>query len=57
MGKDFGTFIVAVVYLAILFVLVRPNSQGPTLVKNVSDGLTGLIKAGTGGGGFTATGQ
>jgi hypothetical protein len=57
MAKDFGTFLVAVVYLAVLFVLVRPNSQGPTLVKNVADGLSGLIKAGTGGGGFTASGQ
>jgi hypothetical protein len=43
-------FIVGIVYLAILFVLVRPNSQGPTLVTNVSDGLTNLIKAATGGG-------
>jgi hypothetical protein len=42
--------IVALFYLAILFVLVRPNSQGPTLVSNVSDGLTNLIKAATGGG-------
>jgi hypothetical protein len=50
MTKDFGTFLVGVVYLAILFVLVRPGSQGPTLVTNVSNGLTGLIKAGTGGG-------
>ena len=43
-------FIVGIIYLAILFVLVRPNSQGPTLVSNVSDGLTNLIKAATGGG-------
>lgn len=50
MQKDFGAFLIAVVYLAVLFVLVRPKSQGPTLVKNVSDGLVGLIKAGTGGG-------
>jgi hypothetical protein len=49
-GKDFGTFLVGTVYLAILFVLVRPGSQGPGLVTNVSDGLRGLITAGTGGG-------
>lgn len=48
--KDFGTFLVATVYLAILFVLVRPGSQGPTLISNVSSGLRGLITAGTGGG-------
>jgi len=43
-------FLVGIIYLAILFVLVRPDSQGPTLVTNVSDGLTNLIKAATGGG-------
>ena len=48
--KDFGTFLVGVIYLAVLFVLVRPGSQGPKLVNNVSDGLIGLVKAGTGGG-------
>jgi hypothetical protein len=45
-----AVFVVGIIYLAILFVLVRPNSQGPTLVSNVSDGLTNLIKAATGGG-------
>lgn len=50
MGKDFGTFLVGIVYLAVLFVLVRPGSQGPTLVTNVSNGLSGLVTAGTGGG-------
>lgn len=50
MAKDFGTFLVGVVYLSVLFVLVRPGSQGPTLVTNTSNGLIGLIKAGTGGG-------
>jgi hypothetical protein len=49
-GKDFGTFLIAVVYLAALFVLVRPNSQGPTLVTNASNGVANVIKAGTGGG-------
>jgi hypothetical protein len=49
-SKDIGAFLIAVVYLAVLFVLVRPGSQGPTLVSNVSTGLTNLIKAGTGGG-------
>lgn len=53
MGKDFGTFLIGIVYLAVLFVLVRPGSQGPTLVSNVSGGLTNLIKAGTGGGSWS----
>jgi hypothetical protein len=50
MTKDFGTFLIGIVYLAVLMVLVRPGSQGPTLVSNVSNGLTGLVNAGTGGG-------
>jgi hypothetical protein len=49
-----GTFLIGIIYLAVLFVLVRPNSQGPQLVKNVSDGLSGLVNAGTGGGGWNA---
>lgn len=50
MGKDFGTFLVGIVYLSVLFVLVRPGSQGPNLVTQVADGLSNIIKAGTGGG-------
>lgn len=52
MTKDLGAFLIGIVYLAVLFTLVRPKSQGPTLVTNVSNGLIGLIKAGTGGGTF-----
>lgn len=52
MSKDFGTFLVGIVYLAILMTLVRPRSQGPVLITNVANGLSGLIKAGTGGGTF-----
>lgn len=48
--KDFTTFLVGVVYLAVLFVLVRPGSQGPSLVSNVANGLSNIIQAGTGGG-------
>lgn len=50
MGKNAGAFLIGIIYLAVLFVLVRPGSQGPTLVTNVSKGLTGLVNAGTGGG-------
>lgn len=50
MTKDLGAFLIGIVYLAVLFVMVRPKSQGPTLVNNVSNGLIGLVKAGTGGG-------
>lgn len=54
MTNAFGTFLVGIIYLAVLFVLVRPGSQGPTLITNVSNGLSGLVNAGTGGGGWAA---
>jgi len=56
MTKDFGTFLVGVVYLAVLFVLVRPGSQGPTFVTSVGNALANLINAGTGGGGWNGNG-
>ena len=54
MTKDFGTFLIAIVYLAALFVLVRPGSSGSTLVGNIFSGLVNLVNAGTGGGGWAA---
>lgn len=48
--KTGAAFLIAIVYLAALFVLVRPGSQGPQLVENVSGGISSLINAGTGGG-------
>jgi hypothetical protein len=36
--------------LAVIFVMVRPGSQGPGLVKAVGGGLQGLIGKATGGG-------
>jgi hypothetical protein len=52
MTKDIGAFLIGVVYLAILFTLVRPGSQGPQLVTSVTGGLSNLIQSGTGGGTF-----
>jgi hypothetical protein len=54
MTGAFGTFLVGIIYLAVLFVLVRPGSQGPTLISNVANGLSALVNAGTGGGGWSA---
>ncbi len=48
-GKAFDV-ILAIVWVAVIFVLVRPGSQGPTLVTNISNGLKGLIGQATGGG-------
>jgi hypothetical protein len=47
--------IVLIVYLAIVFTLVRPNSQGPGLVTAFGSSLTSLISAATGGGSFNPT--
>jgi hypothetical protein len=53
--KNFGgSFLIGIVYLAVLFTLVRPGSQGPTAITNVAAGLTSLVNAGTGGGTFAA---
>ena len=54
MSRDVGSFLTGIIILAVLFVLVRPGSQGPSLVNNVSGALTGLVNAATGGGGWAA---
>lgn len=50
--KNITEVIVLIVYLAIVFTMVRPKSQGPVLVTDAGNALTGLIKAATGGGTF-----
>ncbi len=45
-----GKWLVLFGYVIILFVLVRPKSQGPTLVSNAGTAVSNVIKAGTGGG-------
>jgi L-asparaginase/Glu-tRNA(Gln) amidotransferase subunit D len=44
------SFLAGIIVIAVIFVLVRPGSQGPTLVTGVSNGLKGLVTAATGGG-------
>jgi hypothetical protein len=39
-----------VLLVAAIFVMVRPRSQGPSLVNAFSNGAVGLVKAATGGG-------
>lgn len=41
-----------VLIVAGIMVMVRPRSQGPTLVSNISNGFAGVVKAATGGGTF-----
>jgi len=45
-----SSFLTGIIIIAVLFVLVRPGSKGPTLVTAVSGGLQGLIGKATGGG-------
>ena len=44
------SFLAGIIIVTILFVLVRPGSQGPKLITGVSNGLKGIIRASTGGG-------
>jgi hypothetical protein len=53
-GQDVGAWLIGLIYVSILFVLVRPGSQGPTLVTAVTGGMTNLMNAATGGGGWNA---
>lgn len=46
--KYAGEALVLIVYAAIIYNLVRPNSQGPRLVTSITNGLANLIKAGEG---------
>ena len=57
MSRDVGSFLTGIIIIAVLFVLVRPGSQGPSLVSGVSNGLAGLVNAATGGGGWSAGGK
>lgn len=50
MTGKMGSAIIIFAYVIVLFVMVRPGSQGPVLVGNLSSGLSNVIKAGTGGG-------
>lgn len=45
-----GEWLALVIYLAIIFVMVRPRSQGPALVTSTGAAVTGIVKAATGGG-------
>lgn len=54
MKSSIGSFVVILGYVIVLFVLVRPGSQGPKLVGAVSSGTSGVIKSATGGGTWAA---
>ena len=50
------SFLAGIIIVAIIFTLVRPGSQGPTLVSAVANGLGGLIGKATGGGTWASGG-
>jgi hypothetical protein len=44
MTEKAGFFIVGILYLATLYVLVRPNSNGPTIINNLFSAFTDLVR-------------
>lgn len=45
MTKDrIFTLIAAVFYVAIIYILVRPGSNGPTIVNSIADTLSDLVR-------------
>ena len=49
-GRQIGAAVIIFAYVVVLFVLVRPGSQGPKFVKNIGAGVSQVVRAGTGGG-------
>ncbi len=48
-----GDWFILLLYVALLFLLVRPGSQGPKLIDTTGKSLVSLINAATGGGGWS----
>jgi hypothetical protein len=44
-----GLFIAGVIYVAIIYTFVKPSSKGPTIVTNVANALTDLVKGAVNG--------
>lgn len=55
MTKVAGDFLAGIIVIAVIFTLVRPGSQGPTLVGAITGGLSNLLTAATGGQGWSGT--
>lgn len=48
MSDNVFTFIAAIIYIAILYMLVRPGSNGPTIVNNIFSALSDLVRGSIG---------
>jgi len=46
-------WLILALYVAIIFLLVRPGSKGPQLVNSFTSGIVNIMKAATGGGGWS----
>lgn len=44
MRNQIGVFLVGILYLAILYVLVRPSSKGPTIINNILGTFADLVR-------------
>jgi len=54
MSDSIGKWLVLLGYAAVLVVLVRPGSQGPTFVTDVGTAMSALVTASTGGGSWSS---
>lgn len=45
-----GDWFIGLLYVMVIFLLVRPGSQGPTLITNTLSGISSLASTATGGG-------
>jgi hypothetical protein len=50
----FFDWLMLLLYVAIVFLLVRPGSKGPQLADTIGDTFIGLVNAATGGGGWNS---
>lgn len=44
MKENIVYFIVGIIYLAILYTLVKPQSNGPTIIENLFSAFTSLVR-------------
>lgn len=49
-------WLILLLYVAVVFLLVRPGSQGPVLFDKVGGALVNLVNSATGGGGWSGKG-
>jgi len=56
MGAKIVDWLILALYVSMLFLLVRPGSQGPKLVDTTGKTVIGVMNAATGGGGWSGKG-